>query len=70
MTNTEAKLWTLRNMRDLVQANISKVDDDSADRRVGQLDAYNKILSDIKLFETIIDHSISYSDQQEPGMDY
>jgi hypothetical protein len=70
MNSTEAKLWTLRNMRDLVAANIDKVGGEHNEHDSGQLDAYNKVLTDIRVFESIIDHSISHSGQQDPGMDY
>ena len=57
-------------MREMVEANIEKIGPVMDDYDGGQKAAYDKVLSDIRLFETIIDRSISYSGQQEPGIDY
>jgi hypothetical protein len=70
MNKSEAKLWTLRNMRELVEANIEKLGPVMDDYDGGQKAAYDKVLTDIRVFESIVDHSIAYSGQQDPGMDY
>jgi hypothetical protein len=70
MNKSEAKLWALRNMRELVQANIDKLGPVMDDYDGGQMAAYEKVLKDISVFEAIINHTSSYSGQTEPGMDY
>jgi hypothetical protein len=70
MNKSEAKLWTLRNMRDMVKSNIEKLGPVMDDYDGGQKAAYDKVLTDIRVFEAIIDHSISHSGQQNPGIDY
>ncbi len=57
-------------MREWVAANIDKVGGEHSDHDAGQMDAYSKVLTDIRVCESILDHSISYSGQQDPGMDY
>jgi uncharacterized protein Yka (UPF0111/DUF47 family) len=70
MEKTEVKLWTLRHMRELVEANVEKLGPAMDDYDGGQQAAYEKVLTDIRMFESIIDHSVAHSDQKEPGMDY
>jgi hypothetical protein len=70
MNKSETKLWTLRHMRDMVKANIEKLGPVMDDYDGGQKAAYDKVLTDIRVFEAIVDHSIAYSGQQDPGMDY
>ena len=70
MDKTEVKLWTLRHMRELVEANIEKLGPVMDDHDGGQQEAYEKVLTDIRMFESIIDHSAAHSGQKEPGMDY
>jgi hypothetical protein len=36
----------------------------------GQAAAFEKVLTDIRVFEAIVNHSVAHSDQQDPGMDY
>ena len=57
-------------MREMVEANIEKLGPIMDDYEGGQKAAYDKVLSDIRVFETIVDHSIAYSGQQDPGIDY
>ena len=57
-------------MREMVEANIEKLGPIMDDYEGGQKAAYDKVLSDIRVFETIVDHSIAHSGQQDPGMDY
>ena len=69
-SKSETKLWTLRNMREMVEANIEKLGPIMDDYDGGQKAAYDKVLSDIRVFETIVNHTKAYSGQQDPGMDY
>jgi len=70
MNKQEAKLWALEHMKELVEANIDKLGPAMDDYDGGQLAAYDRVLKDIRLFKTIIDHSIAHPYQQDPGMDY
>ena len=70
MNKTETKLWTLRHMRELVESNVEKLGPVMDDYDGGQKAAYDKVLTDIRVFEAIVDHSIAHSGQQDPGMDY
>ena len=67
---SEVKLWTLKHMREMVEANIQKLGPIMDDYDGGQEAAYERVLKDIRVFEAIIDHSISHSSQIEPGIDY
>ena len=49
-------------MRDMVKSNIEKIGPAMDDYDGGQLAAYDKVLTDIRLFETIINHSMTHSD--------
>ena len=70
MNKSEAKLWTLKHMREMVEANIETLGPVMDDYDGGQKAAYDRVLKDINVFETIVNHSIAYSGQEEPGMDY
>ena len=65
---TETKLWTLKHMREMVEANIEKVGPVMDDYDGGQVAAYERVLTDIRVFEAIVNHPVH--DQQDPGMDY
>jgi hypothetical protein len=70
MDKSETKLWTLRHMREMVESNIEKLGPVMDDYDGGQKEAYEKVLTDIRVFEAIVNHSATHSNQQEPGMDY
>jgi hypothetical protein len=70
MDKSETKLWTLRHMREMVESNIEKLGPVMDDYDGGQKEAYEKVLTDIRVFEAIVNHSVSHSNQQDPGMDY
>ena len=57
MNKEEAKLWTLKHMRELVEANIEKVGTVMDDHDGGQIAAYERVLTDINAFEAIISHT-------------
>ena len=69
-SKSEAKLWALKHMREMVESNIEKLGPIMDDYDGGQLAAYERVLTDIRLFETIVNHTKSHSGQQDPGMDY
>ena len=50
-------MWTLQHMRELVETNVEKVGPVMDDYEGGQVAAYERVLNDIKLFETIIGHT-------------
>jgi hypothetical protein len=54
---SNAKMWTLQHMRELVETNVEKVGPVMDDYEGGQVAAYERVLNDIKLFETIIGHT-------------
>ena len=60
---SEAKLWALKHMREMVESNIEKLGPIMDDFDGGQLAAYERVLTDIRLFETIINHSTAQSGQ-------
>jgi hypothetical protein len=71
MDKTQAKLWALKHMRELVEANIDKVGPIMDDYDGGQMAAYEKVLNDIRVFEAIINHTVAgHRVQEDPGMDY
>jgi hypothetical protein len=70
MNKVQAKLWTLGHMRELVEANVEKLGPIMDDYDGGQAAAFEKVLTDIRVFEAIVNHSVAHSDQQDPGMDY
>jgi len=57
MNKSEVKLWTLRHMREMVEANIEKVGPVMDDYDGGQKAAFDKVLNDIRVFEAIIGHT-------------
>ena len=57
MNKSEAKLWTLRHMRELVESNVEKLGPVMDDYDGGQEAAYEKVLNNITVFEAIINHT-------------
>ena len=72
MNRTDTKLSTLRQLRELVQADIDKVGPVMDDYDGGQMAAYEKVLTSIRMFESIVLHTTSRSgkfSQEDPGID-
>ena len=64
------QLNTIRQIEDLVLSRIDKVGTVMDDYDGGQKSAYEDVLNDLKAFRAIINHTSSYSGQENPGMDY
>ena len=72
MNRSEVKLNTLRQLREMVESDLEKVSPAMDDYDGGQVAAYNKVLTNINVFESIIRHTTSTGsvNQEEPGIDY
>ena len=72
MNRSEVKLNTLRQLREMVESDIEKVSPAMDDYDGGQVAAYNKVLTNINVFESIIRHTTATGsvNQEEPGVDY
>lgn len=57
MNKKEIKLNTLRQLREMVESDMSKVGPVMDDHDGGQVAAYEKVLSNIAAFEAIIKHT-------------
>ena len=57
MNKSEIKLNTLRQLREMVESDMDKVGPVMDDFDGGQVNAYEKVLSDIAAFEAIIKHT-------------
>lgn len=65
----QIKLNVLNQVEDLVRNRLNKVKPIMDDVDAGQADAYEKVLSDINAYKSIINHTSNYQ-QIEPGIDY
>jgi hypothetical protein len=72
MNRTTTKLNTLQQLREMVESDIEKVGSAMDDYEGGQLAAFEKVLNNIAVFESIIRHTSSTGslNQEEPGIDY
>jgi hypothetical protein len=66
---SQVKLNTLRQVKELVQDHMQKVEPVMDDYDGGQKAAFIKVLESVRAYEAIIKHTELYN-QQEPGMDY
>jgi hypothetical protein len=57
MNRKEVKLNTLRQLRELVQSDMSKVGPVMDDYDGGQMAAYEQVIKSIDVFEAIINHT-------------
>ena len=57
MNKSEVKLNTLRQLKEMVESDMDKVGPVMDDFDGGQVNAYEKVLSDIAAFEAIIKHT-------------
>ena len=73
MNRTDVKLNTLQQLRELVQSDIDQVGPVMDDYDGGKMAAYERVLDNIKVFESIIVNTTSQPStlrQIESGIDY
>ena len=73
MNRNDVKLRVLDQLEEMVNEKRNKVGYVMDDYDGGQANAYDSVLTDIKAYKAIINHTASISSkhtQEEPGIDY